>query len=467
MISRRVLGAFGRLRHAGLGAGLTLLLGAPASTGAELKLDRVVLITRHGVPAPTASPAALDKVTGRPWPAFPAEPGELTRHGAEALSRMGAYLRTVYARAELLPETGCPAVSAVQVWADGSASRTLRSGQILADALAPDCGLVARHGPAGALDPVFDSGRVCPLDPAEALAAIQRRTAGGTAVTDKPADKAVAVLKGILGPEACAAVPAACLDGPSTLVADPAKPRIAGPLALAAPVSENLLLAYAEGLPADQVAWGQGSLGTLAVLAAAHRRAADLLYRTPELAVFRAATLLRMLADLLAGEAPRGLGVPPIGPRARLLVLAGHDTTLSNLAGALGLGWQLPGQPDPTAPGATLAFEVWRTPETGARTVRIRIYAQTLDQLRSARVLGPPRSAGLAALGDRDLPGAGRGLRSGDLRGQCPRRAPARLRPVTPALRAGGGCRAAPPGAAAPASAGSGPRARGRPRRRR
>jgi len=127
----------------------------------------------------------------------------------------------------------------------------------------------------------------------------------------------------------------------------------------------------------------------ITLLAAAPRRAADLLHRTPEIAAFRAATLLRMLADLLAGEAPRGLGVPPLGPRARLVVPAGDDTTLANLSGALGLGWSLPGQPDPTPPGAALAFELWRNTETGARTVRVRIYAQTLDQLRSARVLGP------------------------------------------------------------------------------
>ena len=310
----------------------------------------------------------------------------MTTHGVEALSRMGAYLRSVYVKTELLPETGCPAVNAVQVWADGAANRTRRSGQILADALAPECGLVARHGPVGALDPVFDSGRICPLDPVEALAAVQARTTGGLAVTDKASDKAIAALKRILGPKACAA---SCLDGPSTLEAGPAGPKIAGPLARAATMSENLLLAYAEGLPADQVAWGQGSPETLAVLLAAHRRAADLLRRTPGIATFRAATLLRMLADLLQGEAPRGLGVPPMGSRARLVVLAGHDTTLSNLSGALELGWLLPGQPDPTAPGTTLAFEVWRHPETGARTVRVRVYAQTLDQLRSARALGP------------------------------------------------------------------------------
>ena len=368
---------------------LAILLSAQAPVRAEPRLERVVMVSRHGGRAPTASPAALEARTGRPWPAFPGEPGDLTPHGVEALSRMGAYLRSVYARAELLPETGCPAPDAVQVWADGATNRTRRSGQVLADAVAPGCGLVARHGPAGASDPVFDSGRVCPLDPAEALAAVQARTAGGTAVTDKPADKAIAALKRILGPGACKAVPAACLEGPSTLVATPAGPRIDGPLALAATVSEALLLDYAEGLPADQVAWGQGAPETLAQILPAHRRWADLLRRTPGIARFRAATLLRMLADLLTGEAPRGLGVPPLGSSARLVVLAGDDTTLSSLSGALGLGWSLPGQPDPTAPGTTLAFEVWRNPETGARTVRVRVYAQTLDQLRSARPLGP------------------------------------------------------------------------------
>jgi len=385
--AQKIRSAPDRLRS--LGIAILTLLAAQAPALAEPKLERVVMVSRHGVRAPTAAPTALDARTGRPWPAFPVEPGELTPHGAEALARMGAYLRSLYAKAELLPETGCPAVNAVQVWADGAANRTRRSGQILADAIVPGCGLVARHGPVGALDPVFDSSRVCPLDPAEALAAVQGRTAGGFAVTDKASEKAIAALKRILGPAACKAVPTACLEGPSTLVATPTGPKIEGPLALAATVSENLLLEYAEGLPADQVAWGQGTPETLAALLPAHRRSADLLRRTPAIATFRAATLLRMLADLLQGEAPRGLGVPPLGASARLVVLVGHDTTLSNLSGALGLGWSLPGQPDPTAPGATLAFEVWRHAETGRRTIRIRIFAQTLDQLRSARALGP------------------------------------------------------------------------------
>jgi 4-phytase / acid phosphatase len=102
------------MRNFGIAA-LSILLVAQAPARGEPKLERVVMVNRHGVRAPTASATVLEARTGRPWPPFPAEPGALTPHGAEALSRMGAYLRSMYAKAELLPETGCPAVNAVQV----------------------------------------------------------------------------------------------------------------------------------------------------------------------------------------------------------------------------------------------------------------------------------------------------------------------------------------------------------------
>ncbi len=43
-----------------------------------------------------------------------------------------------------------------------------------------------------------------------------------------------------------------------------------------------------------------------------------------------------------------------------VLFIAGHDTNLANLGGALELNWTLPGQPDNTPPGGELVFERWR-----------------------------------------------------------------------------------------------------------
>jgi 4-phytase/acid phosphatase len=84
----------------------------------------------------------------------------------------------------------------------------------------------------------------------------------------------------------------------------------------------------------------------------------------------------------------------PPGARAidrKLIVFVGHDTNLSNLAGAFGLTWSLPGQPDATAPGVALAFERWRDPATNDVSVRLRLFYQTPDQVRnlSADLSGP------------------------------------------------------------------------------
>jgi 4-phytase/acid phosphatase len=89
-----------------------------------------------------------------------------------------------------------------------------------------------------------------------------------------------------------------------------------------------------------------------------------------------------------------------------LLVLAGHDTNLSNLSGMLGLSWKLPGyQPDDTPPGGALIFSLWRDSVTGQFSVKLRYLAQTLDQMRDASPLSiaaPPASQDVSMPGCED-----------------------------------------------------------------
>jgi 4-phytase / acid phosphatase len=124
---------------------------------------------------------------------------------------------------------------------------------------------------------------------------------------------------------------------------------------------------------------------------------ADLMRRTPYLARARGSNLLahvlRSLEQAASGKATAGaLGQPGDA----LLVLAGHDTNLSNLSGMLGLSWKLAGyQPDDTPPGGALILSLWRDSETGRLSVKLRYLAQTLDQMRNASplsVASPPAS---------------------------------------------------------------------------
>jgi 4-phytase / acid phosphatase len=77
----------------------------------------------------------------------------------------------------------------------------------------------------------------------------------------------------------------------------------------------------------------------------------------------------------------------PGEPGDRLLLFAGHDTNIANVAGALHLDRILDGRRDDTPPGGALVFELWRERSTGTYSVRIDYMAQTLEQMRTATVL--------------------------------------------------------------------------------
>lgn len=386
-----------------LAAAIVILIAAfPALAFATPVLERVVMVSRHGVRAPTQTVEALDAATGRAWPTWPVGPGELTPHGAKALGRMGDFLHGVYVRQGLLPAQGC-AAGVVQVWADGGDSRTRLSGQVLATALAPGCGVAAAHGPEGARDPLFDAAGtgVCPIDSAEALAALAAQTGAGARLVRPEDRKALEALQAIVAPTGCADGRGPCLDGPSAFASGKAGVKLTGPLALASTWSENLLLEFTEGLPRDQVGWGRaGSPAALAAILPAHDRAAALMRQTPYLAAHNGVVMARTVLDLLEGHAPADPHAPPLSPEAKLTVIAGHDTNLSNLAGVFGLSWTLPDQPDATAPDTVLTFELWR--DGPIKTVRIVVYSQSLTQLRDASALDATNPAGITPIASPD-----------------------------------------------------------------
>lgn len=165
-----------RFRHAGamLGALLGFFPVLPA-TPAEAErlperavLERVVLVQRHGVRAPTQSPETLDGWSARGWPVWPVGRGELTDKGAQVVALVADGVREHYAARGLLSAQGCTE-GAVRVWADGKDERTRRSGREMAVRLAPGCGVHALSGSPGAHDRLFDSAKgACMLEPARA-----------------------------------------------------------------------------------------------------------------------------------------------------------------------------------------------------------------------------------------------------------------------------------------------------------
>lgn len=59
----------------------------------ELKLESVVIVSRHGVRAPTKATQLMQDVTPDAWPTWPVKLGWLTPRGGELIAYLGHYQR--------------------------------------------------------------------------------------------------------------------------------------------------------------------------------------------------------------------------------------------------------------------------------------------------------------------------------------------------------------------------------------
>jgi 4-phytase/acid phosphatase len=372
---------------------MAVALGRAHATGVAAKpwvLERVVLLQRHGVRAPTDGPAKLARYSAQPWPRWPVSPGELTGGGRRALAAMASYIRARYSALGLLPSAGCPAAGRIYVWADSADQRTRASGAVMASGLAPGCTITEQHDEARR-DPLFhpvETG-LCPLDARAAQAQIMKRVGGNLNALGSQYEHAREALQAVLWPAGhdCSGSAMRCpLTERNRLKVVHGKLNLTGPLKEGASLSEDLMLEYADGLPSAEVGWGRASsperLGRILPL---HVLYADLMRRTPELASSGGTPLAHAMLLFLKEQRIKGAfaGAPPVPGSARLVVLAGHDTNLSNVGSILGLDWTLPAEPDSTAPDTALALELWRDKRDGRQYVRAVVLYQTLAELRT------------------------------------------------------------------------------------
>lgn len=372
--------------------GALLLAAWPAGGAAELELKYVAIVSRHGVRSPTWENSRLDAYSAEPWPKWEVAPGYLTPHGRKLIELMGVYYRDWLVGARLLRQPGCQDAPRIYIRADGE-ERTLETGRAFADSLLPDCGIAVHARGEGSADPLFSG--FGSADPQHMLAAVNERLGRDPQKLIDDHRSALDTLQSIVRQKAPPATMGVVIKGKSV--------ELTGPFAVGSTFSENLLLEYANGIAGPSLGWGRLTRENLDRVLEVHAVYADLVRRTQYLARARGSNLLahvmRSLEQAATGKATAGaLGQPGDA----VLLLAGHDTNLSNLSGMLGLKWKLDGyQPDDTPPGGALIFSLWRD-RGGRYSVKLRYVAQSLDQMRNAQALSlqsPPESQDVALPG--------------------------------------------------------------------
>ena len=359
---------------------LALAFSAPAGAqqAQDWKLERVVVVMRHGVRPPTKAEPLPAGDAQQPWPTWDVNWGYLTNHGAQAVAKVGDFDRATYAG---FVGGACPTSHDVHVIAD-SDERTVKTAETYVGAMFAGCSVPVEHLAEGRKDPRFaEDGQG--LDPAVALAAAQSALPpGGLAAVDAQYADGLKALTRILG---CTQPACDLSRQPATLDTAKGHLKLGGGIATASTFSEILALEYAEGKPMAEVGWGRTSRAEIADLLRFHALDYVLTARPKALAQSGARALL--------AEVHRGLYATDT---ARYTLIVGHDGNIAHIGGLLNLHWQGGdfAQDDPPPAGA-LIFELWRDGK-GTGHVIVRFRSQTLDEMRNLTPLAADASKALS-----------------------------------------------------------------------
>lgn len=344
----------------------------------EGKLLKVVVLSRHGVRAPTQDEKVLKMWSRKTWPVWPVERGYLTPRGARLVKAMWTDMRQIFAKKKLLPETSCPAADSIFVRADVD-ERTRATAQAILEGLADNCSFgyaVSKDK----IDPLFHPVKagLYRFNPVEAATNVLSMTDGGMEKLQEDLSGAVSLIGRINGDPSeklCSrfTLTANCqltdLPNAVSVSADGASIRLVGGLSIASSLAEIFLLEYGNW-PVEAAGWGQVNASVLGQILPAHSRIFDIVNRAPVVAWARGSSLLREMTAALFGE-----HYDKRCNEAKLVVFVGHDTNIANIGSLLGINWRVSGYPfNGIPPGGALCLELWEN--AGEPLVYARFYAQ-------------------------------------------------------------------------------------------
>lgn len=318
----------------------------------------------------------------------------------------------------LVPKSGCPVPGSVFGWANGAIQRTIDTGNVLLSAMFPGCGLSVGFNRTREVDALYAASETSlgSVDPAKAEAAILG-TAGGS--FDAMKAKVAPLMKELDTILGCATPACSMEQRPWTIETKaakdgkPASVSMKGPIVEAGTIVQVFLLQYANGFPADQVAFGKASSAADIIRLSQLRQVKyDIGNRVPYLAARDVSNFLNQVLLAIAAD-PKDAKSAEGPPNANFLLFMGSDTQQAEIAALLGLHWHIPPYlDDETPPTGALTFERLRD-GAGKAYVRLGFVAPTLDQIRDASTIdaaSPPLQAEIA------MPGC----ESESVEGACP-----------------------------------------------
>ncbi|HBV39674.1 MAG TPA: bifunctional glucose-1-phosphatase/inositol phosphatase [Erwinia sp.] len=355
------------------------------------QLEQVLMMSRHNLRAPLAdNGSVLAQSTKKKWPQWDVPGGQLTTKGGVLEVYMGRYTRQWLAQQGVIKDDGCPGSDEIYAYAN-SLQRTVATAQYFVTGAFPGCDVPVSHqDEMGTMDPVFNP---VITDSSEAFNQHALTAMNSTAekLTLKPAFQRLEKIIDYKNSPACDGKKQCDLssNNENKFFAENGKePTVSGPLKVGNSLVDAFTLQYYEGLPADQIAWGQiKTPEQWKELAAIKNGYQDTLFTSPEVARDVAAPLVDYIRSLLVDEDKAS------APKVTLMV--GHDSNIASLLSALDFkAYTLPAQYERTPIGGMIQFQRWHDKKNNQELVKVEYVYQSSDQLREATPLSldtPPK----------------------------------------------------------------------------
>lgn len=367
----------------------------------DYTLDKVVVLSRHNIRSPLSDGSSvLSQVTPHQWFNWTSKPSELSLRGGVLETIMGQYFRKWLESEDFIPENYIPKDGEVRFYSN-SMQRTIATAQYFSSGMLPVANVKIEHLYAPSrMDDVFNPQTVTLSDDFINKAMEEVNSMYGYSSLSELCETlrpSYDVLERVLDFEKSAYAQANNFphfknDDTEVFFKERSEPGMKGSLKIATSASDALILQYYEESDDKKAAFGHNiSLEEWEKIALIKDIYIDVLFTPPVVAKELARPLLILISEELEEE------------NRRFSFLCGHESNIASVLSALDVKeYSLPDAIEKKIPiGAKLVFEVWKD-NSGAEFVSINLVYQTIEQLRSCRMLSledPPAKYGVSLNG--------------------------------------------------------------------
>ena len=309
---------------------------------ADAKLEKIVVLSRHGVRSPTQDYQTLSSWSKNDWPQWNVPSGYLTDRGYFLIKSQWEHLKKILIKDSVYKNN---LFKSVKIIAD-SDQRTVKTAEAIREGISSENTIYSDKKDVYPLFHPVKAG-IVKLNAQDVQESIINRV---NSTKQQDAINLIQTITNCCSQSICGKnAPCNLSSIQDSVTVKNNDVKLLGEKAIASSIAEIFLLEYGQWTDRN-AGWGQVDEKTLTKLLSLHNEVFDALNRQNAVALSRGGTLLNALKNEINDRA------------SHIAFFVGHDTNISNIGGLADLTWSIPDQGvNSIPPGCALVFLRWNS----------------------------------------------------------------------------------------------------------